>query len=412
MNPLNIALKDILILLKDRGLLLITFLLPVVFILVFTSAFAAGGDEEQAIVVPVVNLDPGGEISRLLLENLNRDRGIQTQDVDQAQAEEDLQNEAINVALYIPAGFTADVEAGKQATLRLRYGPGASDSEVETVRLVIDGVASELALQTQLVAGLSQMGAMMSDAPENVQVFTAERIKVQAESQFERAKTAPLVAVVPKVPEQIARGREDFNVSSFSVAGFAILFAFLIAQDTASSIFGEKKEGTFRRLLAAPMSKGDLLLGKMLPNFVIVLLQMAVIFALSMVLLPLLGQDPPEMGNSPLGLVVVTIMVALCSTSLGILIAALARTESQVGGISSLVLWIAGLFGGAFIPGFLLGGFLDTIGKIVPHYWALQAYNNLMIRGQGLVDILPELGILAGFTVVFFTVGLIRFRFD
>jgi ABC-2 type transport system permease protein len=412
MNALNVALKDILILLKDRGQLLMVFLLPVVTVLVFTAAFAAGGDEDEAIIVPVVNLDPGGEMSDLLLANLNRDRGVQTQDYDQAKAEEDLQNEAISVALQIPPGFTADVEAGKQATLHLRYGPGASESEVETVRLVVNGVASDLALQTQLIAGLSQMGTMMSDAPEDVQVFTAERIRIQAESQFERSKTAPLVAVTARVPEQIARGREEFNISSFSVAGFAILFAFLIAQDTASSIFGERREGTFRRLLAAPMSKADLLLGKMLPNFVIVLLQIGVIFALSTVLLPLLGQAPPEMGNSPLGLVVVTIMVALCSTSLGILIAALARTKSQVEGISSLVLWIAGLFGGAFIPGFLLSGFLDTIGKIVPHYWALQAYNNLMIRGQGLVDILPELGILAGFTVVFFTVGLLRFRFD
>ncbi|MEJ2735898.1 MAG: ABC transporter permease [Anaerolineae bacterium] len=412
MNPLNIALKDILILLKNRGQVLMTFLLPIVTILVFTAAFAAGEGEDKAIVVPVVNLDPGGAMSGLLLQNLNLDRGIETQDYDRAQAEEDLENEAISMALYIPEGFTADVEAGLQATLRLRYGPGASDSEIEAVRLVIDGVASDLALQTQLINGLSQMGAMMFDAPEDIQVFTAERIKVQAESQFERSRTDPLVAVTTRVPEQISRGREEFNLSSFSVAGFAILFAFLIAQDTASSIFGERREGTFRRLLAAPMSKGDLLLGKMLPNFLIVLLQMAIIFAVSLVLLPLLGLDPPEMGNSLLGLIVVTIMVALCSTSLGILIAALARTQSQVGGISSLVLWLAGLFGGAFIPGFLLSGFLDTIGKVVPHYWALQAYNNLMIRGQGLVDILPELGILAGFTVVFFVIGLLRFRFD
>jgi ABC-2 type transport system permease protein len=412
MNPLNIALKDILILLKNRGQVLMNFLLPIVTILVFTAAFAAGEGEDKAIVVPVVNLDPGGAMSGLLLQNLNLDRGIETQDYDQVQAEEDLENEAISMALYIPEGFTADVEAGVQATLRLRYGPGASDSEIAAVRLVIDGVASDLALQTQLINGLSQMGAMMFDAPQDIQVFTAERIKVQAESQFERSRTDPLVAVTTRVPEQIAHGREEFNLSSFSVAGFAILFAFLIAQDTARSIFGERREGTFRRLLAAPMSKADLLLGKMLPNFLIVLLQMVIIFAVSLVLLPLLGLDPPEMGNSLLGLIVVTIMVALCSTSLGILIAALARTQSQVGGISSLVLWLAGLFGGAFIPGFLLSGFLDTIGKVVPHYWALQAYNNLMIRGQGLVDILPELGILAGFTVVFFVIGLLRFRFD
>jgi len=413
MTALSVAFKDILILLKDRGQILILFLLPMGFILAFSAAFAAGQQlEEEVINVPAVNLDAGGEMSTLLLDNLNQDRGIQTENYDQAKVEADLKDETINLALTIPAGFTADVEAGKPTTLRLMYGPGASDSEVEAVRLVVDGVAADLSLETQLVGGLSQMGAMMGDAPEDVQVFTAEQIKVQAESQFERSKTAPLVGLATKWPDQITQGRQDFNPSTFSVAGFAIMFAFLTAQATASSIFDEKKEGTFRRLLAAPMGKWELLLGKMLPNFFVAVLQMVILFAASMILLPLVGMDRPSLGNSPLGLILITILVALCSTSLGILLAALCRTESQVGGISSVVLWIAGLVGGAFIPTFILGDFLGAIGKVVPHYWALQAYSNLMIRGQGVADILIELSVLAGFTTVFFVIGLLRFRFD
>ena len=70
------------------------------------------------------------------------------------------------------------------------------------------------------------------------------------------------------------------------------------------------------------------------------------------------------------------------------------------------------MVGGAFIPAFVLGDFLNAIGKVVPHYWALQAYNDLMIRGLGVADILPELAVLAGFTAVFFVIGLLRFRFD
>ena len=413
MNALSVAFKDLLLLLKERGQIFMLFLLPTSFILAFSAAYAAGQPlEEELINVPVVNLDPGGEMSALLLHNLNDDRGLQTQDYDQAQAEADLKDETIKLALTIPAGFSADVEAGKQTTLRLAYGPGASESELEAVQLVVDGVAADLSLQTQLVGGLSQMGAMMGDAPEDVQVFTAERIKVQAESQFERAKTAPLVALSAKWPDQVTQGRDDFDPSSFGVAGFAIMFAFITAQNTARSIFDEKKEGTFRRLLAAPMGKGELLLGKMLPNFVIALLQVAVIFAVSMILLPLIGIERPSLGNSPLGLVLITIVVAFCSTSLGILLAALCRTESQIGGVSSLVLWGAGMVGGAFIPNFLLGDFLSAIGKVVPHYWANQAFNDLMLRGQGMADILPELGILAGFTAVFFVVGLLRFKFD
>jgi len=292
------------------------------------------------------------------------------------------------------------------------YGPEASDSEVEAVRLVVEGVAADLSLETQLVEGLSRMGAMMSDAPPEVQVFTAERIRIQAEGQFERGKTAPLVSLTSKWPDQITQGRADFSASSLSVAGFAVMFAFLAAQITASSIFDEKKEGTFRRLLAAPLGKPQLLIGKMLPNFVIAIMQMVILVAASILLLPLMGQEAPSLGNSPLGLVLVTILVALCSTSLGILLAAIARTESQVGGMSTLFLWVAGLVGGAFIPAFVLGDFLNTIGKVVPHYWAIQAYTDLMVRGQGVADILPELGILAGFAAVFFVIGLLRFRFD
>jgi ABC-2 type transport system permease protein len=148
------------------------------------------------------------------------------------------------------------------------------------------------------------------------------------------------------------------------------------------------------------------------PNFFVALLQMVVIFAASALLLPLIGQEAPSLGNSPLGLILVTVLVALCSTSLGVLLAALCRTESQVGGISSVALWIAGLVGGAFIPAFVLGDFLNTIGKVVPHYWAIQAYNDLMVRGLGVTDILPELAILAVFVAVFFGIGLWRFKFD
>ena len=102
----------------------------------------------------------------------------------------------------------------------------------------------------------------------------------------------------------------------------------------------------------------------------------------------------------------------LLLTAVALLLAAICRTESQVGGISSLFLWVAGMVGGAFIPTFILGDVLSAVGKAVPHYWALQAYTDLTLRGLGVVDILPQLGVLAGFTVVFFGIGLWRFSFD
>jgi len=413
MNALSIAWKDILILLKDRGQVILLFVLPIVFVMAFSAALSASVSGQPAIDVPVVNLDPGGEASQMLIDQLNADRGLKTVEYGaEAQVEADLQEEKIKLALVIPAGFTAGVQAGQVAQLRLLRGPGASASEMETVRLVVEGVADDLSLQTQLLSGLSQMGAMMGDAPQEAQAFTAERIQAQAKSQYERAKTAPLVAVATKFPDVMTGGREEFDPSSFGMAGFAILFAFMGAQVTAASIYDEKKLGTFRRLQTSPLSRFELMLGKMLPNFVIALVQVAIIFGLSTVLLPLMNLGAPSLGKDPLALVVVTVVLAVCSTGLGVFIAALARTESQVGGIATVLLWTAGMVGGAFIPAFLLGNFLNTIGKVVPHYWALQAYNDLLIRGKGLVDVLPAVGILAGFALLFLVVGLLKFRFD
>jgi ABC-2 type transport system permease protein len=413
MNALDVAWKDIQILLKDRGQVILLFVLPIVFVMAFSAALSASVSSQPAIDVPVVNLDPGGEASQMLIDQLNADRGLKTVEYGaEAQVEADLQEEKIKLALVIPAGFTAGVQAGQVAQLRLLRGPGASASEMETVRLVVEGVADDLSLQTQLLSGLSQMGAMMGDAPQEAQAFTAERIQAQAKSQYERAKTAPLVAVATKFPDVMTGGREEFDPSSLGMAGFAILFAFMGAQVTAASIYDEKKLGTFRRLQTSSLSRFELMVGKMLPNFVIALLQVAIIFGLSIVLLPLMNLGAPSLGNDPLALVVVTVVLAVCSTGLGVFIAALARTESQVGGIATVMLWTAGMVGGAFIPAFLLGSFLNTIGKVVPHYWALQAYNDLLIRGKGLVDVLPAVGILAGFALLFLVVGLVKFRFD
>ncbi|MCU0521595.1 MAG: ABC transporter permease [Anaerolineae bacterium] len=413
MNALHIALKDLLLFAKDRGQIVQLFLVPIGFIMAFSAAFGASQKlQEQVLTVPLVNLDPGGETSEQLVEDLNAGRGIRTEPHDAATVEADLAGGTIQLALTIPADFSADVKAGTPSSLRLAYGPAASLSQVEAVRLVAKGVAAQLSLETQLVNGLSQMAAMTSDAPEEYQVFTAERIREQAASQIERAETQPLLALTAKWPDQITRGRENFEPSTFGAAGFAIMFAFIAAQVTATSIFEERKEGTFRRLLVSPMDRWELLIGKMLPNFLIAILQMVVVVAASIVLLPAIGQTAPTLGSAPLALALITILVALCSTSLGVLLGALCRTEAQVGGVSSAVLWVAGMVGGAFIPSFVLGDFLNTIGKAVPHYWALQAFNAVTLRGLGMIDILPQLGMLAAFTAVFFTAGLLKFKFE
>jgi ABC-2 type transport system permease protein len=278
--------------------------------------------------------------------------------------------------------------------------------------MVIVGVTTELALERQILASLRQMGDMQAAAPEGQQAFTTNRILAQANSQFERAQTQPLIEVVQTIPSQEGEREETPDFEVVAVAGIAVLFVFGTAQVTARSIYDEKKVGSFRRLLAAPMSKAALLSGKMLPNIIVGLIQFAVIFAFGIFGLKWLGLASPSLGNDPLAVILVCLIICLCSTAFGILVAAIARTENQIGGLTSLLVWGLGIVGGAFIPIFILDQFLGPVVKVIPQYWANRALSSLMLRGLGLADVATEIAVLLGFTALFFIIGLWRFDFD
>jgi ABC-2 type transport system permease protein len=416
MNALNIALKDLRILLKDRGAVIQLFLLPLLFIVVFSGALTAIGGIEEDTPVPVatriplavVDLD-GGEAAQALLDGLNAAGGVRARQYEQDRALALLDEHELGHVLTIPANFTTDLVDNRQVTLRLINHPDADAEKTEVVRLVIEGVAQNMALQRQILASLQQMGDMQANAPEEYQeAFSVERLQAQARGQFERAQT--LVELMQTFPEQQREREEMPDAAQLAVPGFTVMFVFLTAQMTARSIYDEKKVGSFRRLLAAPMSKASLLAGKMLPNFITGLIQTGVIFAFGTIGTRLLGLTPLTLGNAPLVVALVAVLVALCSSSLGTLVAAIARTENQIGGLSAVVLWVMGVLGGSFIPLFFLENFLGPLPQIVPHYWANRAFNDLMIRGLGLAGVTVEIAVLLGFTGLFFVVG--RWRFD
>jgi ABC-2 type transport system permease protein len=413
MKSLSIAYKDLQILLKERGELLQLFLLPLIFIIVFSGALGAlgGSDEVKRLTLPVVDLD-GGDSAQALLAGLDAAGGLQPQLYERADAQNQLESNDIDRMLVIPAGFTSDAEQGKQVELALISHSKADLQETEAVRLVIVGVASEMSLESQILASLRQMGDMQTNAPEEYQVFTTDRVIAQARSQFESAQTRPLIEVIETVPSKEGERELVETIGLVAVAGIAVLFVFGTAQVTARSIYDEKKVGSFRRLLAAPMSKSALLSGKMLPNIIIGMIQFTVIFAFGVFGLRWIGLSAPTLGNQPLSVVLVCFVICLCSTAFGILIAAIARTENQIGGLTSLLVWGLGILGGAFIPIAFLDQFLGPVVKFIPQYWANRALSSLMLREQGLADVSTEILVLLGFTLLFFLIGLWRFDFD
>ncbi len=418
MNALNIAIKDLQILFKDRSAVIQLLFVPLVFIVLFSGALGEIGksstEKDTRIPLAVVDLDRG-QAAQTLLNGIEAAGGVRTEPYEQEKAQTQLEERKLDRFLIIPAGFTEDLNNHIPVTLRLTNHPDADAQQTEAVRLVVDGVAQDMALESQILLSLQQMGDMLASSPaEFQQAFSVERTQAQARSQFEKANTQPLVAVKQSTPTSNAAKKEEetLNMTLLAVPGCAVLFVFLTAQATANSIYEEKKYGSFRRLLASPLSKASLLTGKLIPNFIMALIQMAIIFGFGTLGLRLLGLQSVPLGNDPLALLLVIGLIALCSSALGLVIAAVARTEAQIGSVSTLLLWIMGLLGGALIPLFILERFLGPLPKIIPHYWAIHALESLMIRGLDLASVTTEMLVLLGFTALFFTIGLWRFEYN
>jgi ABC-2 type transport system permease protein len=413
MNSISVAFKDLQIMFKDRGTLFQLFLLPLLFILVFSGALSAIGQSE-AISLPVlavVDLD-GGPAAQSLIEKLASDGSLTVQSASASEAQSLLDENKVIGFLTIPGEFTENLQVSSPVKLIFKTGSESSSQKVESARLVIESIAADMTLESQITASLQQMGEMQANAPQEYQVFNTERVLAQAHSQFETSQSRPLIEVQQAVPQQNPDEVSAVDLSQSAVPGFTVLFVFMAAQTTARSIFDEKKYGTFRRLVAAPLSKTQLMIGKILPNFITALVQILVIFAFGSIGMRLLGLTPMPVEKSPLGVILVAIVLALCSSAFGIAIAGIARTENQIGGLSTLLLWGMGLLGGSLIPLFILDRFLGPIPMIVPHYWANRAFDDLLIRGLGVANIALDLAVLLAFSLLFFVIGLWRFDFE
>lgn len=415
MKTLSITFKDLRIFFKEPGYWIYLILLPLIFIQLFTALFAASVGEtssEERVRLVVVNQDTGGVEAERFLRELDVTAGIDVILTTLEKAEQDFRDTRTTTYLVIPADFTAKIQSGGRAKIEI-VALDAQSLGIQSLRMLVDGAANDMMLEISILDSLKQFAKMQSSAPEEFQIYDIDTLTAQAKSQFESSRARPLVNVIEEYPREESITEGDFSMAQFSVPGFAVLFAFLVAQATARSIYDEKKTGSFRRLLAAPLGKFQLLSGKLLPNLLVVLIQITIIFGASVLVLPLTGMEPLSLGQSPGALVAISFCVALCSTSLGILIAAFARTEAQIGGFSALLLWLMGFLGGTMVPLDIMNSpVLTTIAKFVPQSHAVEAYKDVLVRGAGFNNILPSLGILLGFSLLFFAIGLWRFDFD
>lgn len=329
------------------------------------------------------------------------------------QAEEAVRSGKRVAAVIIPRGFSNDLKRGAKTRLILVVDP-AQANVVGIIEGVVRGVAERVGTETSLSRGvdalLDPVEGMTANLPaatreEILREFNSESIKTQIADEAKKREKDPLIAIERQDATGIKREKLP-GVYEQNVPGYTVMFLFFIVTRVAESILSEKREGTFRRLLVAPIARATILAGKLLPNYLVGLAQVTVMFSIGHFVFGM------SLGNSFAGLVLLTLAVSAAATSLGMLVAALARTEAQVGGIATLAILVLAALGGTMVPLFIMPDFMQTLAQITPHAWAMTGYQNLIVRGYGLAEVLPQVGVLLAFTTLFFGIAVWRFRFQ
>ena len=409
--------KDLKVFFKDRGAVVLIFVQPFMFILVMSYALSGifrTGD--RPILILAVNQDKGTQTAAVLrqlgeMKSFAVETTWQGQPLTQQMAEQLIIKGKRNLALIFPPDFSAVLEQNpavrERRTTKVVFivDPATSSQLIEPIQGTLQGLLERTAFTAMVPKGVDYVFDTL--AP---QTPTKERDSFRARA--EGAMSGGLmegqtpVATVEQTSPPGMRMKKLPDVFQQNVPGYTIYGIFWIVSLLAVSVLREKQEGTFRRLLVAPMGRMVMLAGKLMPYYLINIVQIAIMLGVSSLIFKM------NLGHSPAGLVVVSLAAAATATGLGVLVAALGRTEAQIGGLTVLVLLTLSALGGCFVPRFTMPDWLRTVGLITPHAWALDAYQDLLVRGYGLLEVLPKVGTLVAFALVFFTIGVWRFRFE
>ena len=113
------------------------------------------------------------------------------------------------------------------------------------------------------------------------------------------------------------------------------------------------------------------------------------------------------------GAFTLSMLVVLCAIAFGLLVSSFGWTEKQIGSTVPVILLVMGLLGGCMFPRLLMPPFMQKLGQVVPHSWALDGYYAVLVRqGTSIADIAPSLAALSAFSLGFALLGLWRFKFE
>lgn len=394
-----IALLSLAITARDRGALLWRLAMPLLMTVLVGSVF--GGGAAGARTPVAIADEDGSTYSRLFTERLGAERSIGLRRAGGPEAMALLEAGRVAAVVFIPKGFADRINAGRDSDVSVRFDPRRGPPTLTTevvrevaMRLSVNAIAGEF---TAALAVRETQDPSLGPGVRRRAIERADR----------RWSPSPPVTVTVEVASALAADRQRF-LSGMEQAscGFTVMFVMMAAAMSAGTLVVERQNGTLARLLTTATRRASILGGKIAGVYLQGVVQMGILILVGQGLLGV------NWGQAPDALALLVAAYLFSATGLGIMLAAIVRTEAQASTLFPVVTIIPAMLGGTWWPIEMAPRYMQALAYTVPQGWAMTGFTNIITRGLGLAEVLPQAAALAGFGAAFFVVGVLLFRYE
>ncbi|MEX1306947.1 MAG: ABC transporter permease [Eubacteriales bacterium] len=199
----------------------------------------------------------------------------------------------------------------------------------------------------------------------------------------------------------VTRDKET-NVNSF---GMYMMLLMISTITISLQLLEEKKMGTYTRIGMAPVNPKIYTLGNVSATMIVSTIQIVVLMAALVIFVNI------NFHMNPLVMFVIMWVFALCSASLGLMMAAFAKNANAAGTLISLVVSPSCMLAGCFWPISFMPDYMRKIAYITPQRWTLDAIADMQ-SGGGVAELMPSLLMVLAFTLLFFLMAAFKFKTD
>jgi ABC-2 type transport system permease protein len=381
-----VALREVRTYLQDKADLAFSLLLPVVTFALIYGAF--GGEELFHGTAYIVNEDTDGGYARQLIDNIEKQESLDVEILSREDAELKLERSDLNMVFLIPADFSSKLNMGQPVELTfMQRGNGGQEGQI--VASMIRGVVSEL---NQDFSVGEQVGQALEG--NNIPVM---KITVTTLQFLDRERKYPLVGIT-----EVAVGSKPNMVKQF-LPGIITMYVLFAISISAAAIVDERRKGTMERLLTTHLTISELFFGKFLASvfrgFVQTFILLVLSYAVFQIFTPL----------SFIESLVIALLFAMACSSIGLIIASVARTQDAATWIGVFFTMTMTMLGGTFFT-ISKGTALYTISKLSINIYANDAFRTLVNESGSITTLGLEISVMVGVTIIGLIVSRLLFK--